>query len=208
MYNRQLLKRAMSFIKDLFETLAHVATVAGIVLGGYWTWKIFVKERSDLPHVNIEQKVSHAALSKDVTLLRVVAEVANAGSARLLIDKAQVRVQQILPVASCRHAEPCALHEFNDAISARTHKTDRFSWPVVAERVASFKHPMDVEPNERAFADFEFAIPSSVRLVRVYTYFNNEAKSPKSQGKPGEVEVGWALSTLYDFPQPSKEGAK
>lgn len=40
-------------IKDKIETLAHVVTMLAIIVGGLWTYNIFIKERNSFPHANI-----------------------------------------------------------------------------------------------------------------------------------------------------------
>jgi len=60
----------------------------------------------------------------------------------------------------------------------------------------------DIEPGEKQLLEFEFVVPSEVKVVRVYTYFRNDQKL-----KDGS-EVGWTASSYYDFRTPNGEGRK
>ena len=43
---------------------------------------MFIKEREEYPHANIELKLSHVALSERVNLLRIAIELSNTGGTR------------------------------------------------------------------------------------------------------------------------------
>jgi len=188
-------------LKEKVEIVQAVVTMAALVVGGYWTYNVFVKERRAFAHANIEQKISHVALTEKTTLLRVGVDLTNTGSSLMSIEEAIVRVQQILPLASCA-TEPCARTQVREALSNTVRKDDQFSWPLIGERELKFTKTDEVEPGEKQTLDFEFAVPSSVKLVRVYTYFQNKQKSGNDK------ELGWATSGYYDFATSSKGGKK
>jgi hypothetical protein len=185
--------------KDKVETVQAIVTTAAIIIGGIWTYNLFIKERKQFPHANLEQKISHVALSQRTNLLRVGIEIANTGTSRLLLGKSIIRVQQILPIPPCPKQGPCAAEQVNAALKEAELKTDRFSWPLIAERDKRFEQPLDIEPGEKDFIEFEFSVPSDVKVIRVYSYFRNDQKSK------GDNEVGWSMSSHYDF-RISKEG--
>ena len=184
--------------KEKIETLESIITIIAIIVGGVWTYNIFIKERRDYPHANIDQNVSHTKLSDEINLLRVSIELTNTGNSILAIKKSIVRVQQILPVPHCAENKPCVTDEVNTALRDRQRKEDRFSWPLLSKRERNYEKPLDVEPKENEILDFEFAIPSKIVTVRIYTFFRNEEKSE------GKNEVGWSVSTYYNFIKPDK----
>ena len=186
--------------KETLEASQAIATIGAILVGGVWTYTVFVKERKQYPHANIEQRISHVALSQRANLLRVAVEVTNTGSSRLVIGKAIVRVQQVLPVLPCAPGETCADHEIDAALKKVERQADRFSWPLIAERSSSYDPPLDIEPQEKDFLEWEFAVPANVTVARIYTYFRNEQKSAEGN------EVGWSMSSHHDFGG-SKEGS-
>lgn len=179
--------------KEKVETAQAIVTIAAVVIGGLWTYNLFIKERKHYPHANIEQKISHIALSKRTHLLRVAIEITNTGTSRLVIGKSIIRVQKILPLPPCPKHGPCAADEVKGALKETVRKGDRFSWPLIAERERRFGPPLDIEPGEKDFLDVEFAVPSEVKVVRIYSYFRNDQRSN------GSNEIGWSLSSHYDF---------
>lgn len=179
--------------KEEIGTLQAVVTIIGILVGGWWTYNLFIKERQHYPHANIDQIATHVELSKDINLIRTATEVSNTGNSRLIIKKSMIRIQQILPVIPCENINPCAVNQINHSLQTVDKEEDRFSWPLVSERVKHYGKGLDIEPGEKDVIDFEFAIPSSVKVIRIYTYFRNEDKSV------GSSEVGWSDSIYYDF---------
>lgn len=188
--------------KDKIETIQAIVTTAAIIIGGIWTYNLFVKERKQFPHANIEQKISHVALSQRTNLLRVGIEIANTGTSRLLLGKSIIRVQQILPTTPCPKQGPCASQQVDAALKETERQADRFGWPLIAERDKRFEQPLDIEPGEKDLVEFEFAVPSGVKVIRVYSYFRNDQKSK------GENEVGWFMSSYYDFRTSNKGQAQ
>lgn len=185
-------------IKDKIETIQVIITIAAVVVGGFWTYSLFIKERENYPHANIEHKVSHVQLSKDTILLRVSIVVTNTGNSRLVIKKSDIRIQQILPLTGCVENYPCAEKQINEALQKRERTKDRFSWPMIARRLKPWEIPLDIEPSEKDEIDFEFVIPSDVTTIRIYSYFRNEEKTTH------EGEVGWIQSSYYKL----KEGIR
>lgn len=178
--------------KEKVETVQAIVTIVAVCLGGIWTYMLFIKERVPYPRANVEQKISHIALSKRTNLLRIEIEVTNIGRTRLVSTKSITRVQQILPMSSCSKPEPCAVDEVNSTLEKTERKTDRFSWPLLAKREKS-QESLDIEPGEKGFIDFEFIVPSEVKVIRAYSWFRNDRRS-----KSGN-EFGWTRSSYYEF---------
>lgn len=179
-------------IKDRIETFQSIVTIIAILGGSLWSYALFVvKEGGYYPSenivVNIEHALSHIALSKDINLLRVSMTVKNTGTSLLEIKKMFTRVQQILPVAPCADIQPCAVDQVNKALRRVETEEERFSWPLISERTKNLNAPVEIGPSEQEQMDFEFAVPSNVTDVRIYSYIRNEKKK----------EVGWSLSSYY-----------
>ena len=185
--------RVKQWIKEWIGPIQAVVTIVAIVLGGIWTYTLFVKERRAYPQANIEQKISHISLTENVILLCVDVEVTNTGNSALKIKQALIRVQQILPTV---HTTP--VKELNEALASIDRKDDNFPWPLLAERTKGSERPMEIEPNERDLFNFEFALDATVEIVRIYCYLRNEAKSSNDK------EFGWPSVKYYNF----KKGIK
>lgn len=189
-------------IKEKIQTIQAAVSIIAIVVGGFWTYNLFIKERKHYAHANIEQKVSHITLSGRINLLRIDIGLTNTGNSRLILKRSVIRIQQILPILPCAEHEPCAVKEVNIALKETQRREDRFSWPLLSERNQIFEKTIDIEPGEKDVKDFEFIIPSDVKAVRVYSYFRNEQKTTSKD------EVGWSISTYYDFEKSNKEVRK
>jgi hypothetical protein len=184
--------------KEKVEIVQSIVTIGAVFVGGFWTYDVFIKERREHPHANIEHKISHLALSKQLNLLRVGLDISNTGTSLMNIQRSTIRVQQILPPADCQTQSPCAPNELKEAAAKVDRKEDRFSWPLIAERNVTFD--VRIEPGEKQSLDFEFVAPSNVKAVRVYTYVSNQQKN--------DVEIGWAASSYYDFSKSKSGGEK
>jgi hypothetical protein len=184
--------------KEKVQTAQAMVTMAAVIVGGFWTYHLFVKERHQYPHAKIEQKVSHVALSKKTNLLRVGVDITNTGTSRIVIAKGIARIQQILPLSECPDTGACATEEIKVALANVERKADGLTWPLLAARNASFTDPLDIEPGEKDSFEFEFVIPSNVEVVRIYTYFRNDKKSTATD------EIGWWASSYYSFSKPDR----
>jgi hypothetical protein len=188
-------------LKEGTETAQSLFTIVAIVVGGLWTYNVFVKERKQYPHANIEQKISHLALPQRNHLLRVGVELTNTGTARLLSGKSIIRVQQVLPMPGCPGQGPCAAIEVKAALVGTGRQNNEFSWPLLAEREQVFEPPLDIEPGEKELVEYEFALPADIEVVRVYSYFRNDKKTS------GRNETGWTVSSHFDFRRSENKGA-
>lgn len=182
-------------LKESIDITKGIITILAIIIGGFWTYNIYVKERRHFPHANIEQTVEHISLSEKINLLHVTITLMNDGASRLFLKKGFVRIQQILPEPDCNGNQPCvpSQNQIEVSLKGNQRKQDRFSWPLIQERNKTFEIPLDIEPGEKDIIGFEFALSSSVKAIRVYSYFRNEAKS-----KPGS-EIGWKTYQFYRF---------
>jgi hypothetical protein len=189
-------KKKVETANEIAATVQAIVTIIAVIIGGLWTYNLFIKGRKEYPHANLEQKISHVTLSEGVNLLRIGIDVNNTGDIRMKIGRWTIRVQQILPVR-CPKQGVCAGNEVNEALRVTERQSDRFSWPLIAERDSSFEHPVDIEPGEKQALEFEFVIPSEVKVARVYSHFGNEQKLREGD------EGGWAASSYYDFRTPS-----
>ena len=187
------LKCILSYIEPIFKNLLTITSIAAIITGGIWTFNEFIKERKGYPHANIQITPQHIELANDINLLRFVIEFNNTGSSQISIGKYIIRIQQILPLLSCPNPENCVSNQINEALKERVRNEERYSWPIVAKRESELSDQIVIEPGEKDKLDYEFAIPSDVKTVRIYCHISN--KKIASEGK----EYGWSQSIFYEF---------
>jgi hypothetical protein len=175
------------------SNLKDVAQIAALLIGGLWTYQLFIKGRSGLPRATLSHKLAHRALPGERTFLRVTTQIANTGTVVLNLDRMTVRVQQVIPLGG----------DFGETVAQGLDLVQEgetlVRWPVLGERSQRWDRGVrQVEPGETDEITCDFVLRDVVQTVQVYTYFNNVVKSGR--------EIGWVARTLYDF-TPRPEGS-
>jgi len=184
--------------KTTAEIIQSIVATLGICIGGLWTYKLFVEDRLAYPHAKLEVSVAPIALTDEVEFLQVILKVQNSGQTLMHISRATLRIQQILPIDGCEKEQVCVAQELNNAANDIDRTADRFDWPLITEREASWKTPRTVEPGEDDSLDFEFVIPASSQVVRIYGYVPNDETS-RATSDP----QGWSISRVVDLRKPT-----
>lgn len=187
-------KSLIDRIKPWMESSQALVTILGLIIGGVWTYRLFIMQREVHAHATISAKVSQVALTDQVDLLQVVIRIENTGHELISLHHATVRLQQILPIEGCGDRDHCVTDELNTALAAAQRESDRFAWPIAQQRNADWTPAHDIEPGESDLSDFEFVLPRSVQVIRVYGFVPNEAES-----RSGDDEPGWHVATIYDL---------
>lgn len=179
-------------LKDKISSAQAVVSIVAIIVGAWWTYDTFIRERRHLPHANIEHKVSHVRLDPKTTLLQVAVTVSNTGSSYMEIKTTDVRIQQVLPIVCVNNDPRCAKQEIAESLIKSERSNDIFSWPLISRRRETNRKSV-LEPGETERLDFEFPIRTDVRAVRIYSYIRNERLQPN-------IESGWHMSSYYELP--------
>ena len=164
-----------------------VATTLAIAAAAVW----FVLQGEARPRANITHAITHRALDDHWTWVVVRVDVGNTGRRRLSLRTARVWLQQVLPLTPDMRS---ALGT-PDVIPAHA---SHVPWHSVGKVYADVPVDAVIEPGETHTLDFEFLIPSDVRTVLVYSYFDNPTY--------GTNAVGWGHETIYDL-VPASGGA-
>ncbi len=177
---------SLTELKDAMEALSAFFTVVAIVVGGTWTYLLFVRGRQKYPRATLEHNVMHKHINEHKVLLRVTLTVSNQSDVLLSLVSGFTRVQRMLPWPP----------EFLDAIEEGKDPVEagetEVEWPLLQERFLTFAESgREIEPGEPDEFHFDFEINGSVETVLVYTYIKNE----KKRGR----DIGWGLTTVYDL---------
>lgn len=177
-------------LRHLAETLQAVLTSAAIVVGGLWSYLLFVRKRQKYPRASLAHNISHRPLGDGYVLLSVRAGITNAGEVLLSIVSVETRLQQVLPPPSDLIK---ALKGGQDPIPEGRTEMD---WPLLRSRLSDDKaRELQIEPGESDSIQYDFMLDRSVRTVEIYTYIKNE--------KVRKRDVGWSVTSLYDI-QPQR----
>jgi hypothetical protein len=157
-----------------------LAEITALVVAGVWTYMLFVQGRTRFPRASITHRITHHSTDSGPTLLQVKAVIKNDGTVILRIPNSSFRVQRVLPLPDNVVA---LLDKGEDPVVEGNSE-------VVWERASPPRRrtlQMQIEPGESDEVLADFFIDPELRLVEVYTFFENEKARPN----------GWGLTTLY-----------
>jgi hypothetical protein len=113
----------------------------------------------------------------------VTVQIKNIGSQLLLIGFVEVRIQQILPLYDDYMP---SYHPPNDGIS--------WGWPALEVKHRNFERGeiIEIEPGEVHPVTFDFLLPETIELIRIYAYTKNIKKAKK--------DFVWEVMTTHTLP--------
>lgn len=176
-----------------FENLEHVSkviesliTAGGIVVGGLWTFRLFVKNRLNQPRADVQHEVAVRHLGAERLLIHVAVKVHNESPILMKITSGKVQLIPMLPPA----AGLKQLLESGKGL--RESGSGELSWPDTQELDFHWEEEKrhEIEPQESDEFHFDFIAPHSLRTFQIYSYVKNIAKPNK--------EIGWSVQTIHD----------
>lgn len=170
-------------LKEIVDVTQSILTSAAIIIGGIWSYMLFIKKRQKYPRADISHQITHAILSKSKILLRVKTILRNKGDVLLALSSGEVRLQQIFPL------QPGFAHQI-DQIDPVPENKSEVEWPLLGVRSFYWiKGECELEPGEQDCFIAEFICDAKIELVSVYSYFQNVKKYNR--------DIGWGITTLY-----------
>jgi hypothetical protein len=196
-----------------WDVIGTIVQIGAILFGGWWAYRGFVRGRLKYLRATLRHSISHFDLDDGRRFLRVETTINNTGSVLLRLIDAIFRVDRVLPLPMSveRDLQTEAGPELENGLQIR--------WPPVSDDLlrehqwAEGMRP-ELEPGESDVIICDFIVPGELKTVQVYTYFKNSKKGRWRwrpwRWKRGREEIGWPLSTFYDFkgrtvPQAIKE---
>lgn len=157
--------------------VASLMQVAAIIVGGIWTYRRFVRGRSDEVRAIVKNEVTQISLSKDLRYIRVVVEIRNIGTVVIKPPKGHTSIQRVMPV------DKVVLKQFQEGRQSDTIETGppEIDWEVLEESDYDLQSDeIELEPDESIRIPMDFVIPSSVTAVQVHTmiYCDRSADPP------------------------------
>ena len=176
----------VSFLKDMAQIVQAVGVFLGIIVGGLWTYLLFVRKRLTYPHVNLELSVYDTILTGNRRLVHVIISIKNTGNVLLRSDYSELRMRQVIPL-------PTELQETvqTDCDPVPEGKAE-IEWPMIAGREWCWsKNDFEIEPGESDSLHADFIINRDVQVVEFYCFISNYKKKHKA--------LGWSLTKLHNF---------
>ena len=189
-----------SGLKDSAEVLV-------IVVGGIWTYRLFIRTRKDYAFPDLEVRITHRVLGNGKIYLSVIAEVKNASKVLLTLTSGKVYVQQVQPLFQkmSDHIQNADETVLSEGLRTTSEGKELFqadgemNWYEQGYREITWGEDRRVyiEPSETAEIPADFLLDNSIETVKIIVYFPN----PRTSG----TAVGWRSTTIYDLKDNSEE---
>ncbi len=170
-------------IKDVVETIESLVTTLALIVGGIWTYILFVKHRQKFPKANLTTEVFQVSISDKKTLVHVIVTISNIGEVLLKLNNWEIRLLQILPLW-----EPLLSKIKSEDDLVKEGETE-IEWPLIGLREFNRKKVnIELEPGEKEQLHSDFIIDSALQLVQIYTFIQNNSKSGP---------IGWPQTIFF-----------
>jgi hypothetical protein len=180
---------SLSQLETIVGIGGSVATMLALLVGGLWTYLLFVRKRQKYPRARLRHRITHRDIGLDKVLLHVDVMVSNTGDVLVSLVELVTRVQQVLPLPD----------RVSDNILAGKDPVKRGTSEVEWDELHSHKlkwkqGECEIEPGDSQQISHDFILDAEMQTVEVYSHVTNESKRPR--------RLGWDLTTLYDLPPP------
>jgi hypothetical protein len=175
---------------DVVSTLAQIIQVLAIISTGIWVVYVFAQTRENKSRVEIINDITSFPATSQVNILHVSTIIKNIGKVAVNPLFAEVKVQQVCPLAQCLGSDdlgrPCPKDAINNNADPSSGIYQDFPWPELGYKSALFpKNHMVIEPGEETTRAVDFAVDQSAQLVRIVTFISE--KKDGSSGWPSEA---------------------
>ena len=93
----------LAVLSDSFEAWSNVAAnaaqIGAIVVGGWWAYTRFIRQRESFPRATLQQVITHRELNDSYTYLMVALKIENTSTVLLPNKQARTDVYQVLPLS-------------------------------------------------------------------------------------------------------------
>jgi len=174
--------------KTAIEILESASKIAALIVGGFWTYLLFIKKRSAYPRAAVSHDVTLVPLNDERALLRVSITIRNTSEVLLAVESIRVELKRISPFVDESPALGYAGHG----------RAFEYPWPMVGE--AKPRPDLEIEPGESDAVHLDFIVERTTSSVQVYSY----VKNVKKRGR----EIGWNCTSVHHLAAPiDREGA-
>ncbi|MCI4464152.1 MAG: hypothetical protein JHC30_08355, partial [Caldisericum sp.] len=88
----------LHFIKQIAESVKPAIEIAAIIIGGVWSYLLFIKNRQSQPKAKISHLIYSERLNDKKMLLRVELKISNIGNVLLQIQSCKTWIQRVTPL--------------------------------------------------------------------------------------------------------------
>jgi hypothetical protein len=150
------------------DVILKLAQTIALVVAGWWTYSLFVKQRHDRRRANLTHRLMELAIEGERTVVRVEVVVQNIGNVVLAPPKGTVKLYQVRPLP------PEVLDALSTVDTTDTTRGDPAACELPWKRIAKMsfligEDNMVLEPGESDFLACDFVIPALVTSIFVRT---------------------------------------
>jgi hypothetical protein len=181
-------KTRVAEMKELVEVVASGLTLLAIIVGGTWSYLLFIRTRQKYPSANISQDITYRRITADKVWVRVIVTLQNTGKVLLSLVSGLAWIQQVLPL------DDELREKIENSEDLFGEKESYIRWTLCEETKLNWeKGEHEIEPSETDQVYFDFIVDSELRTILIYTYFSNVKKFKRSKS------LGWQIAKVYDL---------
>lgn len=180
--------------KTFSEALQSLTTTIAIVIGGLWTYLLFVKQRQRFPRLSLSHNIFSVILNNRKSLIHIEIKIVNQGSVIVKLDEADIKIYKITPLGSKfksflnqqnlpdlleQNLDPSSYRKVNNLYELIGHNNS----------LLSKSDKIELEPGEEDKVYCDFIVSSHTKVIELYSYFKNINKK----------KIGWGLTTIHDL---------
>ncbi len=175
----------MDIWKDLFSIIQAALTSVGIVVGGFWTYFLFVRQRLRFPKVDI-MFIQDKIILEGTRFIHAEIKLSNLGNVILKSDYSESRLRKIVPIPD--EIRPDIKNGLDPVPEGKTE----IEWPLVVGREWKWNEKdFEIEPGESDSLHADYIIESDIKVLEFYFYLRNTKKKAQN--------IGWTLTKIHEF---------
>lgn len=179
--------KTLSQLKDIIDIAHNIIVILAIIAAGIW----FYLKGQIRPKIDIAHEIICQNIHKDNNLVNVVINIRNIGETPIEIINGIVRLQKIAPLSDDLKKD------IDSGVDIIDKNFGIVLWPYACkekEKVEyEIKNSIYIEVGETRRIDYDFIIPSDVKMIKLYSYFVDS----KNNGK-------WKRVSIYHVRQLNK----
>lgn len=178
--------------KEFWDILVSIATILAILIGGFWTFLIFIKQRFHKPLLEINHKIELFPFNEEYTLLKLYICLENKGVTFIKGINGHIVITNLSPKAE----DDLLKQKFIKGEDIIDNKTFEIEWDDLIRRTFKKKEHY-LEPKEKDDHIFDFIISNKINYIRIYTHIENNTFRDWKKLWFKKKEYGWnKTSTL------------
>lgn len=176
--------RGKNKVAEIVQVIQAIATIVAIIVGGAWTYRLFVLQRLAYPHLKIEHSVTDLPLPENQMRLVVDIIHTNPGTVKITPQSGFLKIYRLkdLPTEA-----PDQLNE----PQAQGWEDNDGTWEILDNHPWKWdaRTPLIIEPGESNQLHYELTLDADVGPLEIYSYFRNPTITDR--------DLGWRYTSIY-----------